>query len=171
LEADRFWKIVERAAKRGKGDQDEMLEALSEELGKLESDDVRGFQLRMDALIAEARTWDLWGAAYVMNGGCSDDGFEYFRAWLIAQGREVFEAALRDPETLASAKLRYALDDGYDFEGLLYVATQVYEEMTGEELDGGEDPVASATAEPTGKPWVEHELDQRFPRLVAKFGA
>ena len=26
----------------------------------------------------------------VANGGCSDDGFDYFRGWLIAQGREVF---------------------------------------------------------------------------------
>ena len=33
--------------------------------------------------------WDLWGAAYLANGGCSDDGFDYFRGWLIGQGRKV----------------------------------------------------------------------------------
>jgi hypothetical protein len=37
-----------------------------------------------------------------MNGGCSDDGFEYFRAWLLAQGRDTFEKALEDPDTLAA---------------------------------------------------------------------
>jgi len=26
------------------------------------------------------------GAAYIINGGCSDDGFEYFRRWLVLQG-------------------------------------------------------------------------------------
>ncbi|MFE5591185.1 DUF4240 domain-containing protein [Streptomyces sp. NPDC056549] len=33
-------------------------------------------------------------AAYMVNGGCCDDGFDYFRGWLIAQGRNVFERAV-----------------------------------------------------------------------------
>ncbi len=37
----------------------------------------------------------------VVNGGCSDDGFEYFRGWLIGQGGAYFEAALKDPERAA----------------------------------------------------------------------
>ncbi|MFF5497583.1 DUF4240 domain-containing protein [Streptomyces aquilus] len=36
-----------------------------------------------------------------MNGGCSDDGFDYFRGWPIAQGREDFERATADPDALA----------------------------------------------------------------------
>jgi hypothetical protein len=24
---------------------------------------------------------DLWAAGYLINGGCSDDGFDYFRGW------------------------------------------------------------------------------------------
>jgi hypothetical protein len=28
---------------------------------------------------AHAYTWDLWGAVFVLNGGDSDDGFEYFQ--------------------------------------------------------------------------------------------
>lgn len=43
----------------------------------------------------------LWAAGYLINDGCSDDGFEYFRAWLIAQGREVFERVVADPDALA----------------------------------------------------------------------
>ncbi|WP_217498085.1 MULTISPECIES: DUF4240 domain-containing protein [Sphingomonas] len=31
--------------------------------------------------------WDLWRAAKVAKGGVSDDGFEYFRTWLISRGR------------------------------------------------------------------------------------
>ncbi len=36
--------------------------------------------------------------AYIINGGCSDDGFDYFLGWLIAKGRKYFEAALVNPE-------------------------------------------------------------------------
>ena len=38
---------------------------------------------------------------YVINGGCSDDGFDYFRGWLIAQGKSVFMKALENPDSLA----------------------------------------------------------------------
>ena len=34
--------------------------------------------------------------AYLAQGGCSDDAFEEFRAWLILQGRGLFESALKD---------------------------------------------------------------------------
>lgn len=40
-------------------------------------------------------------AASLILGGCSDDGFEYFRGRLIAQGREVFERSVADPDSLA----------------------------------------------------------------------
>lgn len=33
---------------------------------------------------------DLWAVAYTVLGGCSDDGFDYFRFWLVARGKEVF---------------------------------------------------------------------------------
>jgi hypothetical protein len=53
-------------------------------------------------LMADSYRVDLWGAAHVIRlGGCSDDGFDFFRGWLIAQGRTVFERAVVDPDTLA----------------------------------------------------------------------
>lgn len=42
-------------------------------------------------LMADSYRNPLWAAAYVINGGCSDDGFDYFRGWLIVQGHEVYE--------------------------------------------------------------------------------
>ena len=32
--------------------------------------------------------WDVWAAAYLIGGGCSDDAFIDFRAGIIAQGRD-----------------------------------------------------------------------------------
>jgi hypothetical protein len=54
----------------------------------------------------------LWAAAYRINGDCSDDGFDYFRDWLITQGRDMFEAAVADPDALAdNSPVRAASDD------------------------------------------------------------
>ena len=52
-------------------------------------------------MMDSAYCWSLWGAAYVINGGCSDDPFVDFRASLISRGRQVFERALSDPDSLA----------------------------------------------------------------------
>ena len=59
--------------------------------------------------------------------GCSDDGFIDFRAWLIAQGREVYFAALADPDSLADV-VPYG---DCCFEQLSYVGDYVYEQLTG----------------------------------------
>jgi hypothetical protein len=44
--------------------------------------------------MADSYQGDLRAAAYLINGGASDDGFEYFRGRLITQGREVYAGVL-----------------------------------------------------------------------------
>src|SRR5205823_6840092 len=39
---------------------------------------------------------DMWAGAYLIGGGCSDDGFISFRARLIAQGRDWYKKASPD---------------------------------------------------------------------------
>lgn len=65
-----------------------------------------------------ADQYGLWDAASIMVEWCSDDGFIDFRAWLIAQGREVYLAALKDPDSLADVE-PYG---NCCFESLSYVA-------------------------------------------------
>jgi Protein of unknown function (DUF4240) len=75
----------------------------------------------------EAYSWDLWGAAYVVNGGGSDDGFEYFCCWLVSRGREVYESALADSDGLAQLVVRPGANGPWEFEGINSVAQQVFE--------------------------------------------
>jgi hypothetical protein len=65
----------------------------------LEPGELLEFQRHFNKMQTESYSWNLWGAAYLMNAGCSDDGFEYFRAWLLAQGRDAVEKAFEDPDT------------------------------------------------------------------------
>jgi hypothetical protein len=41
----------------------------------------------------------------LINGGMSDDGFTDFRYWLISRGRDVYERALADPDSLTCPRL------------------------------------------------------------------
>ncbi|OWK36489.1 DUF4240 domain-containing protein [Fimbriiglobus ruber] len=94
---DEFWQHI-RATRRL--DSEEQAERLANRLAKLPVAEILAFGRWWHLMHVKSRTWKLWGAAYLINGGCSDDGFEYFRSWLILQGRKVFEAAMKDPETL-----------------------------------------------------------------------
>jgi diguanylate cyclase (GGDEF)-like protein len=70
------------------------ISALSKE-GALE------FGRLFDTMMDRAYHWPLWGAAYVIHGGCSDDTFSDSRASLISRGRLAFERALSNPDMLA----------------------------------------------------------------------
>jgi Protein of unknown function (DUF4240) len=114
----------------------------------------------------KAYRWYLWVAAYLIEGGCSDDGFMDFRYWLISMGRAVYEAALSDPDSLVDV----AGAPGFEvasFEELGSLAIQVYEEVTGNNLP---DFDSKHPHKPTGKEWDEDALDEICPKLYAKYG-
>ncbi len=79
-------------------------EWLMEQLMDLGPEQAKKFDDIACAYTSLAYQYGLWTAASVMErGGCTDDGFIDFRGWLISQGREVYMAALRDPDSLADA--------------------------------------------------------------------
>jgi hypothetical protein len=112
-----------------------------------------------------AYTYDLWAACGIVNAVCSDDGFYYFRSWLITQGEKVYEDALKDPETLADLDLPH---NNLECQTLFQVAWWAYEAKTGEEFPQ-EIRLTWTTGNdmPSGERWTEDELETRYPRLVA----
>lgn len=86
MPAERFWRIIARAAESAH-DPDTQVNALRTALRELTVEEIISFEVAFRSHLNKAYTWDLWGAAYVIHGGCSDDGFEYFRRWLVSRGR------------------------------------------------------------------------------------
>lgn len=174
MDPDRFWALIDEARELADGEDaatraDSQAEHLVEILKQRSTPEIEDFERRFLTLMNESYRWDLWGAAYIIHGGCSDDGFDYFRAWLIGQGREVFTRALADPESLLEIALsepdpKHVVLEG---ESLLYAAAEAYEARTADDLDV---PVPQRPSEPTGKAWEEDELPKMFPRLWTKFG-
>ena len=86
-------------------------DALKEELLKLSPKEIVSFDTHFTQAMDEAFHWDLWGAAYLMGDGCSDDWFDYFCRWLISLGRPAFDAALKDPDSLADVARAPGVED------------------------------------------------------------
>jgi hypothetical protein len=175
MDLDEFWRHIQ-ASKAD--DLDEHALRLHQRLVGLPPNEILHFDHIWDTLKAEAYHWDLWGAAYLINGGCSDDGFDYFRIWLLLQGREVFQAAVREPDSLADV---VDPDDDY-FEHECYPGMDAWMVATGspgdhagyaafhEAIRSRYGPVRGM--DEMGERWNfddDDEVRERLPRLASKY--
>ena len=134
MDEEQFWAIVQTAVDEAGDDEAEYLDVVKRELSKLSLKEMIGFRLRTDKLLYDSYTSEMWCAGYLMNGGCSDDGFEYFRLWVISRGRKAYEAAMANPDNL----IDYIGDDDemdfFEFELFWYVALEAFEEAVDADL-------------------------------------
>jgi len=175
MDTEGVWRLVEQARGDTGGDDAEAVAArMTALLAQREPAEIVAFvQPLWDLLIASYRA-DLWAAAYVINGGASDDGFDYFRGWLVSQGRAVYNQATADPDSLGGlSTVLAAAEAGEDLEcgDILNVAWDAHLQATGEELP----PDAFTIRYPPLDPeWDfdfddEAEMRRRLPRLTALY--
>jgi len=172
LDREQFWRLIEDSKENSEGDLETQLEWLRNRLSRLTVSEIISFEEHLVELLYESYRTDLWGAAFIINGGCSDDAFDYFRGWLIAQGREVYQKALENPDNLVD----FAQPD-IECEEIRYLATEVYEERTGKD-DLAEEITITSPYELKGdfSEWdngsgdVDKEKAKRlYPRLYRRF--
>lgn len=161
MDAAQFWQLIEYSRENSGGDLDEQAADLTDLLSELPPDQILAFDRTFHRLLNDAYRWDLWAAAFIINGGCSDDSFEYFRCWLIAQGERVYREALADPESLIGRA-----EPDAEAESMLYAAGDAYEVETGRKLT---EMHAPQPEQPAGEPWEENQLKTMYPRLWAAF--
>ena len=168
MAAEKFWALIAGE------DPDAQMEALRTALVALTPDEIISFEVAFRDRLNAAYRWDLWGAAHVVHGGCSDDGFEYFRRWLVTRGRKVYEAALADPDSLADADVQPGPNGVWKFEEIYYVIGDSFEAAGGEGdvRDHSGDEAGLDGGNPLGEPFDDHEkqLSRRYPKLWRRFG-
>lgn len=157
-----FWEIISKAKSLSNNDIYLRPESLKQVLSTLSPVDIESFNVEYRQKLVETYRWDLWGAAYLINGGCSDDGFDYFRDFLISEGEQIYKQALENPDSLA--ELEY--EDEIELEDFRYAIDDAYTEKTGASLP---QPNLQQPDNPTGESWDEDELPQLFPKLAGKF--
>ncbi|MFF0213326.1 DUF4240 domain-containing protein [Streptomyces vinaceus] len=172
MDKQTFWKLIDAA--RTDAGPDRVAARASELLARCPEAEIAAAQQVLWDLLAESYRSPLWAAAYVINGGCSDDGFDYFRGWLLTQGEEAFARALADPDSLADhPAVREAAAQGLELwdEEALSIAWTAYESATGRELPSDSFTISYPALDPS---WDfdfddTKETAARLPRLSALF--
>jgi hypothetical protein len=173
MRTDDFWAVIDRATVDRPASPAEVAERAVADLASRDPEEIVAWGRHLDKVLAASGTEDLWAAAYLINGGCSEEGFDSFRGWLVAHGRAAVAGAVRSPDVLAEMPaVRAAADTGAVFEAeeVLTIADRAYEKATGE-------PPPPVADRPRTRPeaadlWDfdnEEEMHRRLPRLAALF--
>jgi hypothetical protein len=176
LEKKEFWRLIEKSR-----DFDQA-EWLTEELVQRGLKEALDFEFLFQQLMNTSYQSRLWGAAFVLMDGCSDDTFDYFRGWLIGQGEEIYNKVMEDHEFLAE----YINEDNLDDEGfpqneeLLSVGMDTYTLIKTGDIEWDDD-IYDELVEALDKKglqsvtdiefdWEEDDLENLFPVLWERFG-
>src|SRR5260370_42645139 len=95
-----FWDTISQSRQR-LSDPWKQHEQLEKMLIALPPKETVDFSIFFRGFHRNAYRWDLWAVAYIIGGGCSNDGFLDFRAWLVGQGEEFYRKCIASPELVA----------------------------------------------------------------------
>ncbi|WP_374970630.1 DUF4240 domain-containing protein [Terrabacter sp. BE26] len=168
MSPDEFWAVVDRVAGP---DPAAAADALTGELQAMPVEQIVAYEKQFTAQMARANTFLHRAAAETIMGYTSQDVFVSFRTWVLYQGREVFDAFVADPDSLAG---RGPTDDEQigASETLELAPIEAWQAKTGRDpssagsgaADGG-----SVYEDPMGTPVDRALLAARFPRLTAAY--
>lgn len=171
MDENKFWSIIE--ASKGVGGESAHAERLEWHLHRLPADQIEAFDRFYRQFHDKANSGPVWAAGMLLNHGhASDDGFEYFRNWLIAQGRSTYEKALADPDSLVAVPVQMnSHGPEAEWERYGYATVEAYERLTGKSLpersdkQDGENGVSFDWQE-----YTDEVLSKRLPNLWKKYG-
>lgn len=159
-----FWPVLDTARHEAGGDVEDQFELVWKRLHDEGDDAMRAYADELHRRDVALYTWDLWGAATVIDDGCSDDCFDDFRLYVISLGPEAQRAALRDPDALADI-----LPADADWGDARDSMRESYEALAGQEPPA----LSGLDGEPRGRPFDDEDedaLQARYPRLADRFG-
>ena len=162
MDIKEFWSLIHHSYEAANGDLNVQVELLVEKLVNGPTEEILAYDSIFQHLMDQANTATLWDAAEIIGCGCGYDDFRDFRGWLIAHGKEIYENALADPESLVDV---VKVNERARHEEFLYVSIYAHERKTGSPYFHRKE-MRSIDVKGVHEP----EKEKRFPKLAAKFG-
>lgn len=158
MDDDRFWQMVEWANEQSDGDMEMKYWCLYVQILQLSPKEATAFSAIYDRHHDLSYSWSMAEACDILLDGAGSDGFDDFRAALLSMGRQVYERAIDDPDSLAEVN---ASIETWRFESYSYAVMKAVNQVTGDDVKRA----IPAPRELSGKPW-QSLMVERFPKLV-----
>lgn len=155
-----FWDLISDARKIA-GNKYDFIDNLKTVLETFHPNEIRIFQKHLLTKLNELNSWDIWALAYIVRRGCGDDGFDYFKTWVVSKGEQAYNAVL----SLDEKSLLDVFDEDPQLEELMYLAGEIYEDKTGDIMK----PIKVKHQKIKGNEWTEENLQTVFPTLCKIF--
>jgi len=138
-----FWNAIDQSNTKknehwSEYDIDEHLEKLIQYLSQYNKEQLIIFEKKLQLKLSELYTAEIaelsiilesdftkTDGIYTFDSYLSDDGFIYFRCWLILKGKDFFDDIQKDIQSFVSKKYSFDIADVWA-EGLLYVTDKAY---------------------------------------------
>ena len=159
-----FWDLI-AMARSGASTTVEELATLGKSLLAFKGAEIKRFCSFYAKLMKQLCHWNVWALAYAARGGCSDEAFAEFRAWLILQGDPALCAlCVTDPgQAAARVPAEPDLPDGPG----LAIIEEAYLMRTGSSL--AMPPIDPD--KPKGKEWTEAAFAATYPQLIRHYAS
>ncbi|MFJ5924969.1 DUF4240 domain-containing protein [Kitasatospora sp. NPDC092948] len=188
MDNDEFWQLID-SARAATTPAVPFERALVDVLAERPEPELLRYQACFDRLHHALYRWDVWAAAYLIGGGCSDDAFMDFRAGVISEGRAWYEKVLAEPDVIAehpaaAGENRFDAEEVFFNEAVNYAASYAFERRTGDRnafhpaylrhrAEQGIAPVGPVERDAgMGEPFDfddDAEMHLRLPRLAAAY--
>ena len=158
-----FWKLIEESSCK-----ENFNENIKRSLFSLGLEEIVSFKNILLKKSAQAYSFPLLAANFVISSYVSDDGFEVFRAWLVSNGSSKFFDAINNPETISSWLDKDEVEK-IESDTFYYVADEAYIESGG--ADDFHDKLIYPPEPDIDMDWPENkaEFEKLYPALVTKF--
>lgn len=175
MDKDIFWQIIDSVNSEVSGfDLEGVLRVTQEKLQEYNPREIAVWANFLRHYRELADTSGVFAASCALNEYMTDDGFLDFRAWLISRGKEVYLAALKDPDSLAELEIPKCTR----FELYGYVAYDAYREICEDDVYAEMDanPLTKAQKEDIRAEieYYSHQItmenaESHLPNLYAKY--
>lgn len=168
-----FWSLIETSTQG----QDDFFTNLKNKLIKYSESDIILFEEILRKKIIEADHFNVMIAQKIITGEVSDDSYLYFICWIICLWEQIYNEAIKDPDFLAH--LEWIVEVDPDWEDILYISDEAFEEKTWREEDDNFPRNVcfdkwinydeSLWINTKWEDWEEKDLLERAPKLCKKF--
>ncbi len=133
MDKNTFWHIIDSVnSEVSSSDQKGILRVTQEKLQDYSPQEIAVWANFLRYYRDVADSSGVFAASCILNDYMSDDGFMDFRAWLISRGKDVYLAALKNPDTLAGIDI----PEDTRFELYGYVAYDAYRGICEDDVYG-----------------------------------